>query len=601
MNLKNNKEEVNSNAETEQKKEFAKPKSSGMEAPIPELKVKKSPQLAYVSQAKHTPGLRKKSYEKHSLMYKWSKKANCWNRYFEKDAESNAFRWLSENSPQAADDKKAKSCVVCLKYELQEVPEEPTDTIIPLNNVWLKVNAEAKQIEYLEPTEEIFIDYTINTEIPVTHGSKVYQPKDLPEGSLFKKYIESSLPNAEKRALVQEYCGYTLMKGNPYQVAQFWEGMGSDGKSVLMKIMQKLHKNHKTMDLDNLTPTELNKLIGASLVVVPETPENNIDEQIFKKCASSDIISVRALYENSVDYMPMAKWIVSCNKFPHIKDTSDGFWRRVQLIRWENQFKGDAIIFDLEKRIINEELHFVLDWALQGILRLIERGKFDDRSIVDEKEKKQIQNNSVLLFINQSGLELSNDTNKSSFAMKKDDVYRRYQEFCENNGFIYGNSTKFWLTVATRIKGIQENRKRCGNERKFFVNLRFNISDDVDAQKEEQRNQVHAKVKLEAAQKPLSAPIATSVKPTTTKAPESVKEPNPHTSWTLDGKDYHLKFAYEKALKDKGIEKPQPSFGAGPRMDELLAVLRKESSTEQERAQAQEEILAIAYEQHSFG
>jgi hypothetical protein len=119
--------------------------------------------------------------------------------------------------------------------------------------------------------------------------------------------------------------------------------------------------------------------------------------------------------------------------------------------------------------------------------------------------------------------------------------------------------------------------------------------------KEEQPNQVHAQVKLEAPQKPLRAPVATSVKPTTAKTPEPVKEPMSHTSWTLDGKEYHLKFAYDKALKDKGIEQPQPSFGAGPRMDELLAVLRNESSTEDERSQAQEEILSIAYEKHSFG
>lgn len=476
-------------AKVDRKRNQKKEISPGDLAPVGSI------QSQFVQAHKDNEDLGKKSYEKHSLLYRWN--GNAWGRLQESTAQEIAWKWLNEKNKAVADDKYAKSCVACLKYEVREVPDEPKDTIIPLNNAWLRINTEKNRIEVMAPNRDYFVDYSLNITLPDSDRSKyihtftvndeyidhrtnphlfleeagveLYLPKPLPEGSLFKQFIETSMPNPEIRGLLQEYCGYTLMKANPFQVAQVWEGNGSNGKSVLIAIMEALHKNSRSVDLDNLTPNELHKLIGASLVVSPETPKKAINEQVLKKCITGDSLSVRALYENSIDYKPTAKWIISCNTFPILQDDTNGIWRRLQIFRWEKEFQGKEIIRDLEKKIIETELRTVLDWCLIGLLRLLEREGFDTAPIDDLKEEKKIASDNVLQFIKHVGLAV----NKSQevYSKPKGDIYADYRDYCEINGFSPSSSEKFWKKVKNNLKGMDEQRRRVAEERVIFVNL----------------------------------------------------------------------------------------------------------------------------------
>lgn len=452
-------------------------------------KIEPSVQSKFVAMHKDDKELGKKVFEKHSLLYYW--KGNAWARLEEHTAESKAYQWLEQTHSALANEKFAKSCVACLKYEVREVPEEPKDTLIPLKNAWLRINTDKNRIEVTNPNRNYFVDYSLNISIPrnevlsvtvndelkeynslpenIEDGVEIYRPSELPEGSLFKRFIETSMPDPAIRSLLQEYCGYTLMPTIPYQVAQVWEGNGSNGKSVLIAIMQALHKNSRSVDLDNLSPTELNKLIGASLVVSPETPKKAINEQVLKKCISGDLLSVRALYENSIDYKPTAKWIISCNTFPLIQDETNGIWRRLQIFRWEKEFEGKEIIRELEQKIIDKELGIVLDWCLTGLMRLLEREGFDASPIDDQKEEKKIASDNVLQFVRDKGLAVTKA--RPIFDMRKANVYSDYREYCEVNGLSPSSSEKFWKKVKNKFKGLGEQRRRIDEERVIFVNL----------------------------------------------------------------------------------------------------------------------------------
>lgn len=537
---------------------------------------KVSVQSRYVEQYKNDEDLGKVSFDKHSLLYKWV--GNQWARLEETKAETIAWKWLDTFNKEVANEKMAKSCVACLKYELKEVPEEPKDTIIPLKNVWLKINPLLNRIEVLQPNRDLFIDYTLNTELKrneyshsiyvnneeveiydtpnqVVNGVEVYTPKELPEGSLFKKYIESSMPNPEIRGLLQEYCGYTLMKGNPYQVAQVWEGNGSNGKSVLIAGMEALHKNSRSMDLDNLNQNELNKLIGASLVVSPETPKGPINEQTLKKCISGDLLSVKALYENSIDYRPTAKWIISCNTFPLIQDDTNGIWRRLQIFKWENEFNGKDKIIDLDKRIINEELHILLDWCLQGLLRLIKRNGFDTSPIDGNKEEKKYLSDNVLYFIKHTNLSVNADP--TNINKPKGEIYEDYRIFCETNGLLPSSAPKFWQKVKNQIKAMEDQRKRNDKgERVFYVNLCYGEDTDPTPPKKT-TPMAPTKASMEPNTEPSKAVQVIKEKArievVSKKQEEWLLKDEPRESqvWELDGKKFTFKPAYDKALRAK--------------------------------------------------
>lgn len=542
-------------------------------------------QLLYVKKYKNSPFYAKKTHESTSYLYKWN--GDHWERWHEHHAETDAWNWLCANLPKVATDKTAKSCVNSLKLALKEVPKESNKTIIPLKGGWIVLDEITNTLEVIKPDPKIFIDYALDIHISSVkagikkvNGKLIYTPNnEMPEKSFFKKFIESSLSNTEIRGLNQEYCGYTLMKGNPHQTAQVWEGNGSNGKSVLMAIMMKLHQHHTTLDLDNLTPTELYRLVGVSLVVSPESPRGLIHEQQLKKCLTNDALNVRSLYENGVKYVSTAKWIISCNTFPVVQDDTDGVWRRLQIIKWDKQFFGDEIIRDLDKIIIENELHIVLDWCLTGLMRLIKRNGFDTRCVDGNKTEKQISNDNVLSFINQKSLAINKDVN--DYSTPKGDIYSDYRFYCEVNGLVPCSAPKFWTRIKNKIKAMDYKQVRIGADRVNYTNISYQPFDNEPGDKPTNVNSITVKeLKIED-----SKATKDDGKNKTTSSyftpKNEIKEPKELKVYVLDGKEYTFYPSYIKALEAKGLTiddiHPKPKFTS--EFDDELEELELASDT----------------------
>lgn len=388
--------------------------------------------------------------------YRWNN--NYWQLLSNDDTpiglERVALRYLETYYPDRASTANTISAAKYALMDLPELPAKPTDHIIPLQNAWLCIGKNGV-IEVLQPNKDVGITYVIKASINQSQG--VYHPQPLPSQSLFRQFLETSLPDAEVRDLVQEYCGYTLLNGIHFQRLAVFKGFGANGKSVLLKIISELHEKRAAIRLDKLEGFALTQLVGASLAISSETPRGSINEEMLKAIVSGDPITVEPKYKPEFTYSPSAKWIIACNEFPRIGDKSDGIWRRLLVIDWTVQVPEKERVHDLDRQIIQNELKLVLDWCLEGVQRLILRGDFyEPASVKQAGLQSRNENNNVAMFAEETNLTPATQDE----YLTKDDLYGRYDEYCRNSGYKPYKKDNFFKLLYALFKGINKDMKK---------------------------------------------------------------------------------------------------------------------------------------------
>lgn len=387
--------------------------------------------------------------------YVWE--SSHWGRFSDSTGKRMALNWLQANEPQKASHTTACSLHNTSVLAMPLLPPEPAQTVVPMRNVWLTVSEDG--LFTIKRADKTWgVKYVIDAELPLDgkREQMPYQPKPLPEESLFHQFLSVSLPDEDVRALVQEYCGYTLLNDVRHQVAQIWVGDGRNGKSVLLKIIQKLHAKVGSLQLDKLDGFGLTSLVDSSLIVCSEAPKRGINEQVFKQIISGDPISVEYKFKDSFTYSPRGKFLIACNRFPHITDDSNGVWRRLQIIKWDVNLTDEQEIPNIDEMIIRKELQLVVDWCLEGLSRLLVRGDFaEPESVLHRKKAEKVNSNNVLAFVEDHGL----DVDPIGRSTYKHLIYEKYEEYCHSHGLSPFQGNEFWKRVLQKFPEMKEKKK----------------------------------------------------------------------------------------------------------------------------------------------
>ena len=382
-----------------------------------------------------------------------------------------ANRFITQYYPSKLSEKNISSSIKTLKSSGFPSLEQEESNIIPFLDFHLKID-EQGDFKAVSANSSTNFRYVINMNLedlldPISN--EVFIKDYIPDG-YFKRFIESSIEDVDDRNLVQEYLGYTLLNTTKFQVCQYWQGGGSNGKGVLMKLIEKMHKKTITLNLSGNNNFAYANLPNSSLVLVPET-DKNIKENDFKSLVAGDLIEINKKNKDSFTYTPTAKFIFSGNGFPAIKDFSDGVWRRLQIIHFNKQFKEDDTIVDLEKLIYENEFSIFVEWCLVGLKRLLKRQKFiltDKQKDIVEKQKTE--SNSVYNFIEDYSIKIDNACETS-----KTKIFSEYCRFCDENGFLKYNSVNFWKIMRMKLPYSEirkKDKENLGSVRKIrFVNI----------------------------------------------------------------------------------------------------------------------------------
>lgn len=252
-------------------------------------------------------------------LYAWV--GDHWSLQDEDLNERRALRWLQGHARKRAHIEAARSCVKTAASMVAYLPPKATDLVVPATDTWLVVN----QGQWLAqaPDRKVGVCHRIASQHAIPIGA--YQPQPVPDGSLFGRFLDRSLPDKEVQAAVQEYIGYSLSASTAMQLAQMWVGAGSNGKSVLLNIVRALHAKAVAMRLDKLDGFDLTALAGASLVTCDEMPRASINQHALKSLISGGAVEINPKFRDPFTYAPTAKWIVCGNHVPLITDHSHGW------------------------------------------------------------------------------------------------------------------------------------------------------------------------------------------------------------------------------------------------------------------------------------
>lgn len=379
-------------------------------------------------------------------------KQDHWQVQTDEEAAGDALQWLSIFDRGHATARTAQSCLDTAKFLMRQLPPAPSETIVPVEGRWLVLNEDGNY-EAVEPDPAVGVCYRIQCGKVIPNGP--YEPEPLPADSLFAKFLETSLPVPEVRDLVQDYIGYSLGRSSDLQVAQFWSGAGANGKSTLVNIVSALHEKTVAMRLDKLDGFDLDALVGASLAVCDETPKANINQQALKSLVTGGKMQVNPKHKKHFTYVPQAKWIICSNHLPAIVDQSHGYWRRLHLIEWSQQIPRQKAIRDLDRRIIRDELHLVLDWALIGLRRLRQRGDFIVPAVVEMAKADAIQiSNTVSQWVEDCGVAMAD----GEAMTDKSVLYARYFAYCDKNGLTPVGNAQFFIRLRNLFPVLREDK-----------------------------------------------------------------------------------------------------------------------------------------------
>lgn len=356
-----------------------------------------------------------------------------------------ATTWVGEHSNGVIKESNGRTAYNTALIQLSLIAEQAKTSAIPVKNGYLSVDHHGV---VMKPHDKsLGLRYVLSCEFNPAAATP----------TIFNKMLSTILPDVEVRNRVQEYIGYTLLPDARFQRAQFWLGKGANGKSALANIIQALHQRTAAVQLDRLEGFYMANMIGASLIYCDEAPSRAINEQAIKSLIAGELVQIDRKYLSPVSTRIMGKWLILSNHFLTVNDQSTGFWRRFDVIPFSVEIPQSEQDSLLAKSIIDKELTGVLNWALEGLVRLLSRGKFDENlpsAIRQAIQSAKVETNSVLAWSQDIGIEFTilSDTSKA-------DVYSAYTAWCRGNGLPQVSSLKFWDRFSSSVGPWVEGRK----------------------------------------------------------------------------------------------------------------------------------------------
>lgn len=389
----------------------------------------------------------------------------------EKEVEAIAWRWLATHAPEKATARAASACAMAAILHANNLPGHQRAP-----NIHATIPTASGVVEIIEEdVGDMIKEITFQIRVrPARQEDGLtyvvgcgYNPgAKAPE---FERFVAEVLPDAAVREYVREYIGATLLPDTRYQTAQFWLGGGANGKSTLAEIVAALHAEVAAVELDQLAGFHLLPLLGASLAYVDETP-SRIDEQKLKALISGGLVQVDRKYLPPVSLRPRAKWLICGNRLPAVSDQSMGFWRRLPVVPFTTSIPTEKRDLLLARRIIENELPGVLNWALGGLVSLLVRGRIAPmpQAVAQAVAGGKSETNSVLAWVEADCIE----TVEGAEAVKED-VYRVYKDWCRDNSMQALASPRFWARLADVLGELKITQPRRGGKQVRCVPLRI--------------------------------------------------------------------------------------------------------------------------------
>ena len=203
----------------------------------------------------------------------------------------------------------------------------------------------------------------------------------------FDRFLEGVFDDGPTIAFLQRFFGYCLTGDVREQILAVFHGVGSNGKSTLLKAIEDTLGTDcsaaapPSLLIEKKTethPTELAGLFGKRLVIAQETNAGaRLAEATVKILTGGDVISARRMREDFWTFAPTHKVVLVTNHRPRIVGNDHAIWRRLVLVPFARKFwnpdKGETGPAELrqDKMLVAKlkaEVEGILAWMVRGCL-----------------------------------------------------------------------------------------------------------------------------------------------------------------------------------------------------------------------------------------
>lgn len=218
-------------------------------------------------------------------------------------------------------------------------------------------------------------DHRLQTRLNIPWEPEADCPRFL---SFLDQVFEPDADKAEKIRFVQQWMGYLITPDVSQQKMVWLVGEGSNGKSVLLDVIRGLigEQNISAVALSDLS----NKFsrahtAGKTLNICSDLPVRAVADGYIKAMVAGEAIEARGFDQDARTFKTTVRFMASMNTMPQTRDLTDGYFRRIVVLTFNRQFRGEEVNPNLINELL-EELPGILRWAVEGLRDLRQETRF---------------------------------------------------------------------------------------------------------------------------------------------------------------------------------------------------------------------------------
>lgn len=297
-----------------------------------------------------------------------------------------------------------------------------------------------------------------------------YDP-DAPPPVRWLRFLADLWPeDPDSIAALQEYMGYVISGRVDLQKILLLIGPTRAGKGVIARVLKNLvgDGNHAGPTLASLaTNFGLSPLIGKPLAVISDARlagggTNQVVERLLS-ISGEDVLTIDRKYREPWTGTLPTRFVVISNELPRFGDASGAIAGRFVVLSLQRSWLGKENP-GLTRELL-PELPGVLNWALDGLERLLGTGRFSEpQSSVDSILALQDLVSPVSAFVRDEC------STGPGCEVPAENLYAAWKTWAEDNGHRPGSAQTFGRDLRAVIPGLQNRRPRtdAGRERHYL-------------------------------------------------------------------------------------------------------------------------------------
>ena len=292
------------------------------------------------------------------------------------------------------------------------------------------------------------------------------------KSELVKKTMRNiSCNNDDIIMLLYEVAGYCLFRKSELGKSFILSGKGANGKSTYLDMIRTMlgFENVASLDLSELCSEFKNSTIVGKLANIGDDISGDFipDVSVFKKLCTGEALTFNEKFKQPYQASSYAKLLFSANSVPRMGKTKDSYAikRRVVIVPFKARFtKNDPDYSPFIKYELREaaNIEYFIKMAVEGLKCVLENNEFTTCDVIEkEMETYEIENNSVLSFIDNGDIKIENES--------VSEVYLSYSVYCRESNLQAMSKIAFSKEIQKKLNLVSKTTSLNGRSVRLFT------------------------------------------------------------------------------------------------------------------------------------